>query len=53
MKRRFKELLLRYAQENRKEERRKIEEECQAYRCEKIASRLIESNPELKKTEVR
>lgn len=32
---------------------KKIEQECQAYRCEQIASRLIELNPELQKTEVR
>jgi heterodisulfide reductase subunit C len=35
------------------EELKKIEQECQAYRCEQIASRLIESNPELQKTDVR
>jgi heterodisulfide reductase subunit C len=34
------------------DELRKIEQECQAYRCEQIASRLIESNPELKKSEI-
>jgi heterodisulfide reductase subunit C len=33
------------------EELKKIERECQAYRCEKIASRLLEMNPELNKTE--
>ena len=32
------------------EELKKIEQECQAYRCDKIASRLIELNPDLKKT---
>lgn len=31
---------------------KEIERECQAYRCEQIATRLIELNPELKKTEV-
>jgi heterodisulfide reductase subunit C len=35
------------------DELRKIEQECQAYRCEQIASRLIESNPKLHKTEVK
>jgi len=34
------------------EELKKIERECQAYRCEKIASCLLELNPDLKKTEV-
>jgi len=33
-------------------ELREIERQCQAYRCEQIASRLIELNPELQKTEV-
>jgi heterodisulfide reductase subunit C len=31
---------------------KEIERECQAYRCEQIATRLIELNPELQKTEV-
>lgn len=31
---------------------KKIERECQAHRCEQIATRLIELNPGLKKTEV-
>ena len=34
------------------DELRSIERECQAYRCEQIATRLIELNPELQKTEV-
>ena len=34
------------------DEMREIERECQVYRCEKIASRFIELNPELQRTEV-
>jgi hypothetical protein len=32
---------------------RRIEQECQAHLCEQVASRLIEPNPKLHKTEVR
>jgi len=35
------------------DELRKIEQECQAYRCEQIASRLLASSSKLKKTEVK
>jgi heterodisulfide reductase subunit C len=31
---------------------KEIEQECQAYRCEQIATRLIALNPEIKKTKV-
>jgi heterodisulfide reductase subunit C len=34
------------------EELRKIERECQEYRCEKIASCLLELNSDLKKAEI-